>query len=394
MVVGPAFAMIVFGLAGCWNDTKKEALATYAITSLLLDPKSCVTQPVDPANPDPATDPVDCKTVYVATGGGGVYKSLDGGGSWARINNGLFEPNITELAMDPKDSEKLYAGTENSGLFKTIDGGGLWSNPSASPDTLKSISAIVVDPYPTCLPSPCIYVGSQESGVWVSQNEGQSWTQMNSGLSETTGTIVTALALSSYNKSPSDLYAGTEGGHLFKYNFNPAVKKWEETPPGLSARTEASPLVIAVNPTVPTTIYVGTSGGEGQSQGGTFRTNDGGMNWSVESIPNGQNFSVRVLTFCLQVEPRCPPLAAEGNDQISEPDILYAGVYGLSRLYLPEGLWENVSSISDVIHSGNNVSSLAVDTLRHTTLYAGTLLGFVIKSQDSGAHWKRIDINL
>jgi photosystem II stability/assembly factor-like uncharacterized protein len=304
----------------------------------------------------------------------------------------LIELNISELVMDPKVPTTLYAGTENNGLFKTNDGGANWFNPGTAGE-IKSITSIAVDPHIYCLPSPCIYVGSQESGVWVSKDEGQSWAQMNNGLAETT---VTALALSSYNKSPSDLYAGTEGGHLYKFNLT--GNKWEEALPGLSEKTAASPLVIAVNPTVPTTIYVGTSGGEGQSTGGTFRSDTGGQTWSFVPIPNAQNFSVRVLTFCLQVEPQCPPAVPDpddppANDPLRDKNVLYAGVYGLSRNYFTDiDFWTNIDTKQ--IQHGNNTTSLAVDTLRHTTLYAGTRSGFVIKSRDTGATWTRIDINL
>jgi photosystem II stability/assembly factor-like uncharacterized protein len=345
---------------------------------------------------DATTGLVDCPTVYVATDGGGVLKSSNGGGSWNRTSDGLVESSITELVMDPVDPKILYAGTENSGLFKTINGGTSWFNPSTSPDTIKSITAIAVDPRLTpCSPSPCIYVGSQESGVWVSEDEGLSWTQMNNGLTGI-GMNVTALTISSYNQAPSDLYAGTEEGHLYRFNRLNNQNIWGETSTdessNLSSKTNASPLVIAVNPIVPTHLYVGTSGGETQTAGSVFRSLDGGLTWNVVNIPNAQNFSVRVLTFCIQIEPRCPPTVPEGSDQISEPDVLYAGVYGLSRNFFPDEVWTNIDT--GQIQFGNNVSSLAIDTLRHTTLYAGTLSGFVIKSQDAGATWSRIDINL
>jgi photosystem II stability/assembly factor-like uncharacterized protein len=160
--------------------------------------------------------------------------------------------------------------------------------------------------------------------------------------------------------------------------------------------------VIAVNPIVPTDLYVGTSGGESQATGSVFRSTDAGLTWGPVSIPNAQSFTVRVLTFCIQIEPRCPPTIPddfedpadpEQNDPFREKDVLYAGVYGLSRNYFTESdFWTNIDT--GQIQFGNNVSSLAIDTLRHTTLYAGTLSGFVIKSQDAGATWSRIDINL
>ncbi len=382
IVFAPVLFMVIFGLSGCWGGSSNQQTGnSYTITSLLLDPDSC--------GSDSTTGLVDCPAVYAATAGGGIFKSLDGGGSWNGINNGLFELNIAKLVMDPKNPAILYAGTENNGLFKTFDGGTTWAVAGTS-GSITSITSIAIDPL-TCLSPPCtdIYIGSQDSGVWVSQDRGLSWTQMNNGL-EVNGTTVTALTIFSYNKIPSDLYAGTEGGHL--YRFDNTNKKWEEFFPGLSDKTSATPLVIAINPIVPMDFYVGTSGGEKQTTGGLFRSNDGGLNWNVVTIPTAQGFGVRLLTFCIQIAPRCPPTVPEGSNLISEPDALYAGINGLSKNLFKEGeFWTNLHL---QLEQGNNSTSLAIDILRHTTLYAGTLRGYIMKSQDEGTTWTRIDINL
>jgi len=385
-VVGLLAAVVLgLGTGGCWNDSNRVEGSTYSITTLLLDPTAC--------SFNGTTGLVDCSVIYVATAGGGVYKSTDGGATWFRIVNGLYEWNISSLVMDPSDPGTLYAGTENNGLFKTNDGGLNWTVSGVIGSRITAISSIVINPE-TCLTPPCtdIYVGSEESGVWVSQDRGLSWLQINNGLSETT---VTALNVFSYTTVPSDIYAGTEGGHLYRYNQS--INKWEEATPGLSSVTVASPLIIAINPRVPTEMYVGTSGGEAQSAGGTFRTIDGGQTWSLVPIPNAQNFSVRVLTFCLQDEPLCPPPLPDpndppANDALRAVDVLYAGVYGLSSNYfMQDTIWTNIDT--GQIQAGNNVSSLAIDPVRHTTLYAGTLSGFIIVSQDTGSTWSRIDIN-
>ena len=411
-----------FGLTSCWGSASEEAVSTFAITSLLLDPNSCVDED-DPTTADLVE--VDCKTLYVATTGqlvtsggeesvgdvapvgGRVFRSTDGGESWLEINNGLLGSNITDLVMDPEYPKTLYAGTENNGLFWSFDGGSSWSVAFGT-STINSITAIAVDPH-TCQVFPCtdIYVGSQDSGVWVSRDGGQNWDPLNKGLEE--DPAVTALTIFSYASFPSVLYAGTEKGHVYKYD--PLIKEeWERLLPGLSDTKERTPLVIAVNPLIPSEIYIGTSGGAGKTDGGVFRSQDGGLTWSNENskIPNSQNFSVRVLTFCIQNEPRCPPTVpfvpdSEEEEEILEtqidersPDVLYAGVFGLSRTFLLGGetSWKNFFTTDSEIELGNNVSSLAIDTLRHTTLYAGTLLGFILKSQDAGTTWKRIDIEL
>jgi photosystem II stability/assembly factor-like uncharacterized protein len=72
-----------------------------------------------------AIDPADSNTVYAGAWGGGVYKSTDGGGQWADVNNGLTNRIVRSLAIDPADSNTLYAGTDNN-IYISYDGGQTW----------------------------------------------------------------------------------------------------------------------------------------------------------------------------------------------------------------------------------------------------------------------------
>src|SRR5436309_3106632 len=55
-------------------------------------------------------------TLYVATKGGGVFKSIDGGNSWSALNTGLFDLQVEALVVDPQTPTTLYAGTR-AGVF-------------------------------------------------------------------------------------------------------------------------------------------------------------------------------------------------------------------------------------------------------------------------------------
>jgi len=64
-------------------------------------------------------DPTNHETLYVGSeGGGGVFKSLDGGDHWFPVNLGLSDLSVSGLAMDPVNSSVLYASGP-SGVFKT-----------------------------------------------------------------------------------------------------------------------------------------------------------------------------------------------------------------------------------------------------------------------------------
>ncbi|MDD1709271.1 MAG: T9SS type A sorting domain-containing protein, partial [Methanoregulaceae archaeon] len=55
--------------------------------------------------------------LFAATGDMGVYRSTDGGQSWAAAISGLNHPNVTSLARD--DEGYLYAGTDGGGVYRS-----------------------------------------------------------------------------------------------------------------------------------------------------------------------------------------------------------------------------------------------------------------------------------
>ena len=70
-------------------------------------------------------DPTDSQVMYVgseAHGGGAVYKSRDGGDHWSVANEGIESIAVFALAMDPNDSSVLYV-TGPEGTYKTTSGG-------------------------------------------------------------------------------------------------------------------------------------------------------------------------------------------------------------------------------------------------------------------------------
>jgi hypothetical protein len=73
-------------------------------------------------------DPTNRQTLYVGSeGGGGVFKSLDGGDHWFTVNSGLDELSVSGLAMDPWNPAVLYASGPN-GVYKTVTGGEVQSH--------------------------------------------------------------------------------------------------------------------------------------------------------------------------------------------------------------------------------------------------------------------------
>jgi len=108
------------------------------------------------------TDPTNPHVIWAGTGennhqrslgfGDGVYKSIDGGGSWK--NMGLKESRqIGEIAIDPRNPDVVYIAAEGSvwgpggdrGLYKTTDGGKTWKKILEISEH-TGVNNIVMDP--------------------------------------------------------------------------------------------------------------------------------------------------------------------------------------------------------------------------------------------------------
>jgi len=152
-------------------------------------------------------DPNNTNTVWCGTGehnhqrvlgyGDGIYKSTDAGKTWK--NMGLKDSRqIGGIVIDPRNSDVVYVAAEGSvwgpggdrGLFKTIDGGKTWKKIQTISEN-TGINNIVMDPRnPDTLYSTSeqrrrhVFTkigGGPESAVWKSTNAGETWVKIMKG---------------------------------------------------------------------------------------------------------------------------------------------------------------------------------------------------------------------
>ena len=201
-------------------------------------------------------DPRDSRTVYATTDCAGVFKSTDGGHSWASANADL-KPQCGwsyALALDPRTSQIVYAADQVRGVLKSLDGGARWhtSNVGLS---LTSISSLAVDPQ-----SPRnVYASAGPLGLFKSSNGGARWRPLTSGPHS-----VDAVALDPSN--PRNIIAVATGYGLAR--STDGGRTWTEARFGRGVRRH--PTVVAISGT---TAYAGTFGG------GLFGSTDGGGSW-------------------------------------------------------------------------------------------------------------------
>ena len=222
-------------------------------------------------------DPQDSETLYAAAGE--VYKTIDGGKSWNVANLGLPSRSFSTiaLAVDPQSTGTVYAATGPSsssrGVFKTTDGGASWSQVSADLNG-RFVETLLVDPQT----SSTLYAGTRGAGIWKSTDAGVSWAAANSGLPN--GSRILGLALDP--KSPSTMYAVLSSVGVFKSIDGGTT--WLGVSSGLTGADfdpqdncscGSTNLGLAVDPTNPATVYVGTYGA------GIFKSAGDGSHWNT-----------------------------------------------------------------------------------------------------------------
>lgn len=145
--------------------------------------------------------PTDPDIVYAAVLGNvfgpskdrGVYRSTDGGNSWARSLFVSEQAGAVDLAMDPNDPDILYAaiyqvmrspwilvsGGKDSGLYKSTDGGESWREiTNGLPGGIKGRIGITVSPADT----QTIYVNVEalgDGGVYRSDDAGETFSHVS-----------------------------------------------------------------------------------------------------------------------------------------------------------------------------------------------------------------------
>ncbi len=122
----------------------------------------------------------------------GLYKTTDGGATWRKTLSAGPMAGIVDLAMDPANPDVLYAAAwqrerrdwsyinvgPDSGLFKSVDGGETWARLTEGlPATPTGRPGLAV-----CRSRPStVYavVEGEEGGVYRSTDAGATWTRRN-----------------------------------------------------------------------------------------------------------------------------------------------------------------------------------------------------------------------
>ena len=239
----------------------------------------------------PLEGPVRALTVYpdnphriLAGSDRGVLRSEDNGENWVQLDS---RPSPTEgmqiwsVAIDPQETKTIHIGVKPGGVFRSRDGGLLWQKLRVEiadwcePVGPPRVTAVVIDP----LDHRSVWAGIEADGVRRSLDGGETWTRVASHLTDD----IHGMAMSggdskrAYFSSPDEIFYTEDTG-----------ESWQSL-----VKTEQFPMNyfrdIAVNPSDPRVIFVATGVAAIGNTGSVERSRDGGKTWEDLQLPQEPN---------------------------------------------------------------------------------------------------------
>lgn len=336
-------------------------------------------------------NPDNNSILYLATKGGGVFKSINAGQDWFPVNNGIEVQYIDWIVMDPQNSEVLYASSSLGGVYKTINGGLSWEGAGTKgwDYTYDGTEYIGIDPNnPQILYKYTHFYDSfyrsldggrswrdlgnnlpggennnfainpnQSNNIYMTKNmtlfhsadRGDSWT----AISGNSPCRAWSVAIDPHN---SDVYLAELAGKICKKAAG--SEQWQEIS-GYSGFEPA--LQIAFDPVNTNILYTVT-------YNTVYKSTDKGLTWNVKS---------EGLTgfgpFSFTVDP-------------VNPQTLYLVNTGKVLKSIDGGdHW----SVINTNLKASYISTIDVDPRNPSVIYAGTPINGVYKSADAGQSWNR-----
>src|SRR5256714_10278857 len=122
---------------------------------------------------DIAVDPNDAQTILVATDGGGVNRTTDGGSSWEVGIGDTAALAGRSLRFRPDSSTNLFLGTSSLAVFRSTDGGGHFVHAS---NGISELNLFSIDASPLAANELAVaFQGQNNGGVLSSVDGGMTW---------------------------------------------------------------------------------------------------------------------------------------------------------------------------------------------------------------------------
>ncbi|MBX2815388.1 MAG: hypothetical protein KTR24_05315 [Saprospiraceae bacterium] len=257
----------------------------------------------------------DFTKVVLATGSGGVWKSLNAGTTWKPIFDRYETASIGDIALDQNQPEVIWVGTgeannRNSvswgnGIYKSTDGGESFSNMGL--ESTHHIARILVDPVNSDEVCVCaqghLWGYSGDRGLFKTTDGGESWQKLTNGLPNDGKTGCTDLVQNRLN--PNILYAAfyhrlrqpwtfhSGGGQGGIYKSVDGGDSWNKLTDGLPLG-ETGRIGLDIHRGDPNILVALIEADQSDTLSklgsGIYRSEDGGERWSYVNTYNNRPF--------------------------------------------------------------------------------------------------------
>lgn len=260
--------------------------------------------------------PAEAGLVYARTDVGGAYRLDVPSQRWIALNDGIGGTNnefqhlgVQSIGLDPSDPNRVYiatgqyAGTETwkltSRIYRSTDRGATWTyttpgfKMAGNGEGRGTGERLVVDP----LNGANLLVGSNNLGIWRSQDHGATWARLNSFPSTLTNLnfLIYAPASAPGPGPQRRVYAAanTLTGQSFWYSDDNGTQ-WSEVPnhPGKAMGAEMMPLQGSFDAAGVFYSTWGDATGPGSyaNDYGVWKCSADGNTWTSILPPTGQGF--------------------------------------------------------------------------------------------------------
>jgi photosystem II stability/assembly factor-like uncharacterized protein len=304
--------------------------------------------------------------VYVGTIGEGLFRSSDGGGSFARACDGMFvECHVRSLAVHPRDHRTLYLGSE-LGLFRSTDGASNWTRVESPVNGLQ-VWSILLSPHNPEL----ILVGACPSRLFRSEDGGRTWSEPRLDCVRECPRIlhtrITTLAADPTD--PATLWAGIEIDGL--YRSRDAGLTWQPVGNGLSSRDIHSMAFVARNGNVARLLAA--------TNNDLNLSTDGGETWQPLQVGRSLPWS-----YCRGM-----------GQQVGHPEVVLLGngdgppgTAGIVARSTDAGATWRPAKMPG--RANSTIWNFAVHPANPELIYASSVSGEVYRSTDGGAAWEKL----
>jgi photosystem II stability/assembly factor-like uncharacterized protein len=168
--------------------------------------------------------------LFAGSADNGIYLSTDNGANWETANTGLTDFEVCSLAAS---NNNIFAACYNpykyvSDIFLSTDNGTTWQVideglPSGINYYYHSPKYLSLAAIPNEEGSSTIFTGTCRFGVYMSTNNGTTWTPISNGLPE--------IPIYSIAVFDSNIFAGTNGCGIFKLPLSEIITSVKKTEP-------------------------------------------------------------------------------------------------------------------------------------------------------------------